>query len=94
MVWGNLNIALQFEYLAGLSKAIYQTHLFMMPLRQQKLYELGCRLEQGPRKDSALGSCDKSATVKNSKVFIDVIFSTSSIVIHISREKYNYSWFH
>ena len=38
----------------------------MMPLRQQKLYELGCRLEQGPRKDSALGSCDKSATVKNS----------------------------
>ena len=38
-----------------------------MPLRQQKLYELGCHLVKGPRKDSSLGACDKSATVKNSK---------------------------
>ena len=74
MVWGKLNITLQFEYLVGLSKAIYQTQLFMMPLRQQKLNELGCRLGyQAPRKDSTLGSRDKSVTVKNSKYPLSIL---------------------
>ena len=45
-----------------------------MPLRQQKLYELGCHLgNQGPRKDTALGSCDKYATVKNSKTPLSIL---------------------
>ena len=46
----------------------------MMPLRQQKLNELGCRLgQQGPRRSSALGSCEKSATVKTSKIPIPIL---------------------